>query len=196
VQRRCRRSVGLLSFCIGIGLEKGNEAGTIWKMNVRRSEWFGNDALRAFRGAMMGACLLGLLAGLGACRTKPEMGNIEGRMLTAIAQAMDRNYSPGAEPSPLTVKEQEQLRAIEIYDSPMGAPPRYFDRVVSVERRQVERTYLSPRGEIMGKEVVTLSEEEFWRPLRVLAQYRTRYLMLPAGTRFYPNMVEAGLPKK
>lgn len=144
----------------------------------------------------MGIWLLLVLGGLGACRTKPEAGNIEGRMLTAIAQVLDKDYSAGAQPSPLTVKEQEQLRAMEIYDSRMAAPPRYFDRVVSVERRQVERTYLSPRGEVTGKETVTLSEEEFWRPLRVLAQYRTRYSMLPAGTRFYPGMVEASLPKK
>ena len=120
---------------------------------------------------------------------KPEV-------LAAVAQAIDSAYVPKAIPIVFSLEQREYLKAVRIVDPLSMVHPRYCDRVKSIESGQVERFYLNYTGDISRSEVITLPMDEFWLPLKLLAQYYSKLGRLPVGTNLSIPMLNGALSQK
>lgn len=121
--------------------------------------------------------------------TKPEV-------LAAVARAVDSAYVSKAVPIVLSQEQQEQLKAVTITDPLSLTHPRYYDRIKNIESCQVERFYLNYTGDVSRSEVISLPEDEFWLPLKLLAQYYSKFGRLPVGTNLSVPMLKGALAQK
>ncbi|MDX1952851.1 MAG: hypothetical protein SFY81_11765 [Verrucomicrobiota bacterium] len=145
--------------------------------------------------------LLGLILALAFCSCRssfPPAKSIETRsaVLAAIAQAIDANNLSEELPIALTRQQREQLKALTFWDSLSPLHPRYYDRIKSTQTRQVERYYLNYTGDISRSELIILPEREFWEPLKLLAQYYSRFGSLPTETSLSVWMLQGALAQK
>jgi len=130
-----------------------------------------------------------------SCRS-PKVVETKPGVLEAVAQAVDTNYNPGKTALSLRPEEKTQLQGIQFSDPLVNVHPRYIDRVKSVEHCQVERSYLNYTGEVSRTEVVTLPEDEFWEPLKLLAQYYSKFGRLPTGASLSVPVLKVALAQK
>lgn len=146
----------------------------------------------------MRICWLFIMLALCSCRSSPPVQSTEAKpeVLAAVAQAIDSGYVPKSLPFVLSPKQQEYLKAVTISDPSNMVHPRHYDRIRSIESRQVERFYLNYTGEVSRSEVITLPEDEFWLPLKLLAQYYSKFGRLPVGTNLSVPMMKGALAQK
>ncbi|MCD6050208.1 MAG: hypothetical protein K0Q55_1611 [Verrucomicrobia bacterium] len=116
--------------------------------------------------------------------------SVRPELLQAVALAIDGHYIPTVEPVALKELHRGQLKQVVIYDSFMLNHPRYVDRIHEVASCKVERTYLSHTGKAKRSEVITLSMEEFWKPLALLAACYEKFGVVPTTGRISVTSLE------
>jgi hypothetical protein len=121
---------------------------------------------------------------------------IKPEVLAAVAQAFDNAYVPKDKPVVLSREQQEYLKVVTFSDSVSLVHPRHFDRIKSIELRQVERHYLNYTGEVSRSEVISLPEKEFWEPLKVLARYYSKLGSFPLETNLSVAILNGSLAEK
>jgi hypothetical protein len=96
----------------------------------------------------------------------------------------------------LSEEQKEHLRGITFVDPLSFVHPRYFDRIKHIEHRKVERFYLNYAGEIHRSQLIILTEEEFWEPLKLVAEFYEKFGHLPAGTALSVPILKGSLSQK
>ena len=125
-----------------------------------------------------------------------ESLNKETEVLVAIAQAIDASYTPSGTPMMLSKEEIEFLKGISILDPLSVVHPRHYDQIKSIESLQVERFYYNYSGNVSHSETISLNEDEFWLPLKLLVQYYLRFGRLPVGSELSVPMLKGALTQK
>ncbi|MGN6385241.1 MAG: hypothetical protein ACTHMT_03280 [Verrucomicrobiota bacterium] len=76
----------------------------------------------------------------------------------------------------------EQLKQYKLVDHLALPNLFYYDRVWSVEAREMRRSYLNESGDIAREAIISLPESQFWKPIQALADYYEEFHRLPAGS--------------
>ena len=140
-----------------------------------------------------------LMLAVCSCQTSKSARNTASILepaLGAIAQVMDASYSPKETSLVFSLEQQEHLKAITFSDPLSMDHPRYFDKIRSIQQFQVERFYLNYTGEVSRSEIVVLPEAAFWEPLRVLAEYYSKFRRLPIRTTLSVSILKGALAEK
>ena len=145
--------------------------------------------------------IIGLFLMLTVCScqsSKPSRNtaSVTESALEAIAQVMDESYSPKEATIVFSPEQREHLKAVTFSDPLSMDHPRYFDKIRSIQQFQVERFYLNYTGEVSRSEIVVLPEAAFWEPLRVLAEYYSKFRRLPIGTTLSVSVLKGALAQK
>ncbi|NJO21422.1 MAG: hypothetical protein HC838_17195 [Spirulinaceae cyanobacterium RM2_2_10] len=103
-------------------------------------------------------------------------------LMQDIAFGLSGNSAATQSSHVFTPDELRYLRNVRFFDSADIVHPRHYDRIVNVQKRQVERIYLNFTGNVHTSKTLQLSEKEFWEPVELLSKYYVRLGKFPYNT--------------
>ncbi len=143
--------------------------------------------------------LLVLICFTSACRTSQSVEsrpmNPDPALVETIGFLLQTDEDK-TERSELSQDERKRLKQYKFMDSLSTIHPRFYDRIKNVERREIERFYFDYSGNIPRSEVLVLSEEEFWRPIKVVAQYYQTFKRLPSQLELFTPVLQGAIDSK
>lgn len=129
-----------------------------------------------------------------SCRHQSALSGIEtcnDSVLEGILRALDSQYSVKGSPVTFTPRQQSFLKDVTFNEMNLLAHPVCFYKIKDIKSRQVELFFLNSDGTISSSVVVYMAEDDFWRPLRLLAKYYEKYGDFPFKTRISVPELEA-----